>query len=85
MASARFLFLKNLIINIHHIQHITRSSEKYVLRMNQENFSGFILFGSGGIQSEAVSITVEKSKHLEEYEILTKWLAREERKSPPLM
>ena len=53
--------------------------------MNQENFSGFILFGSGGIQSEAVSITVEKSKHLEEYEILTKWLAREERKSPPLM
>ncbi len=85
MASSRFLFLKDLIINIHHIQHITRSAEKYVLRMNQENLSGFTLFGSGVIQSESVSITVEKSKHLEEYEILTKWLAREEQKGSHLM
>jgi hypothetical protein len=82
MASSRFLFLKDIIVNIHHIQYITRSAEKYVLRMNQESLSGFT---PGVIQSESVSITVEKSKHLEEYEILTKWLAHEERKSPPLI
>lgn len=73
-AGTKFLRLSNRIINTSHIEEIKINPDKYTIYLNNNGFSGFILFSSGFVHSTYNEIDVCKKNNLSDYTILTSWI-----------
>jgi hypothetical protein len=71
---SRFIKLSTMIINTSRICRIDVHPEIYDIRMIQTQFSGFIMFGSGGISSQNSDIEICKKTNPIDYHIITKWI-----------
>lgn len=70
-----FIRFRNQMINVQHIRKIVIEPTVYRVYCNQPSYYGFILAGSGFINSENDVIVIDKEKDQYEYDMLRKWIS----------
>ena len=71
-----FIRFRNQMINVQHIRKIVIEPTIYRVYCNQPSYFGFILAGSGFLNSENDVIVIDKEKDQYEYDMLRKWISR---------
>ena len=72
---SRFLKLTGIVINANQIRIIDfNKPSEYNIHLVTKEFSGFIMFGSGTINSVEPYITVCEKKNPEDYKIVSDWI-----------
>ena len=74
---SRFLRLKHCLLNVNQIRYIDIKPDEYKISLIGSELKGFLMFGSGSIDSDNTRIMVCKKEHLEDYTIVTDWLLAE--------
>ena len=74
---SRFLRLKSCLLNVNQIRYIDIKPDEYKISLIGSELKGFLMFGSGSIDSDNTRIRVCKKEHLEYYTIVTDWLLAE--------
>jgi hypothetical protein len=69
-----FLKLPAVIINTKLITQILIKPQKYVFYLNNGQFNGYTIFGSGGINTEKITMDVCQVKNPEDYKIVSDWI-----------
>lgn len=72
----QFLKLSRTIVNTSYIKEIIIKKDLYRIYLQSDIFSGFTLFGSGGINSEHDYITVCKKESPADYTIVDQWIKK---------
>jgi hypothetical protein len=70
-----FIRFRNQMINVQYIRKIVIEPTIYRVYCNQPNYYGFILAGSGFLNSENDVIVIDKEKDQYEYDMLRKWIS----------
>jgi hypothetical protein len=70
-----FIRFRNQMINVQYIRKIVIEPTTYRVYCNQPNYYGFILAGSGFLNSENHVIVIDKEKDQYEYDMLRKWIS----------
>jgi hypothetical protein len=68
----KFIRLSTVLINPSMINTIRIEPLKYNIAMNTSDIQGHILFGSGSVYSQ--EITISQSQQPEDYAILSQWM-----------
>jgi hypothetical protein len=71
---SHFLKLTGVIINTKFITQILLKPQKYVFYLNNGKFSGFMLIGSGNINTESLKMDVCEINNPEDYKIVSDWV-----------
>lgn len=71
----KFLRLSKRVINPIHIQYIAAYEDCYKIYMASVHVDGFLIFGSGFIDSENTYFKVEKTNK-DDYDSVTNWMQR---------
>ena len=74
---SRFLRLTNLLVNVNQIRLIEIKPDKYKSRLISSDLNGFIMRGSGSINTDSTNIDVCKKEHIKDYTIVSDWLLAE--------
>ena len=69
-----FLKLNKLIINTNTIKSIAISNSQYHINFINQNITGFIIYGSGNIESHENSITICEKNNPQDYKIVSNWI-----------
>jgi len=70
-----FIRFRNQMINVQWIRKIVIEPTVYRVYCNQPSYYGFILAGSGFLNSENDVIVIDKEKDQYEYDMLRKWIS----------
>ena len=70
-----FIRFRNQMINVQYIRKIVIEPTVYRVYCNQPSYFGFILAGSGFLNSENDVIVIDKEKDQYEYDMLRKWIS----------
>lgn len=70
-----FIRFRNQMINVQHIRKIVIEPTVYRVYCNQPSYFGFILAGSGFLNSDNHVIVIDKEKHQYDYDVLQKWIS----------
>lgn len=70
-----FIRFRNQMINVQHICKIIIEPTIYRVYCNQPHYSGFILAGSGFLNSNTHTIVIDKEKNKHDYDIMQKWIS----------
>jgi hypothetical protein len=75
---SKFLKFSNRIVNTAFIKHVhfDKNAQKYTLYLGLQEFSGTVIFGSGGINSHEYQIYATKTEHPESYATIEKWIEK---------
>lgn len=71
---SHFIKLTSMIINKNLIISVFMKQNKYHIYTVENNINGFMLFGSGGIDSSPEKIVICEEKSPEDYKIISKWI-----------
>jgi hypothetical protein len=71
---SQFIKLTSMIINKNLITSIFMKQNKYHIYTIENNINGFMLLGSGGIDSSPEKIVICQEKSPEDYKIISKWI-----------
>ena len=71
-----FIRFSNRIINPAWIQSIEIVPNAYKIIMSDPHTDGFILFSSGSISSTNKPVWIQKDKHPDDFQIVTKWIEK---------
>jgi hypothetical protein len=72
---SRFIKLTKMIINSNQIRIINFDKpNNYVIHLVAKEFYGYVVLGSGSIQSSEPYITVCQEKDPEDYKIVSEWI-----------
>jgi hypothetical protein len=63
-----------MIINKNLITSVFMKQHKYHIYTVENNINGFMLFGSGGVDSSPEKIVICEEKSPEDYKIISKWI-----------
>ena len=74
---SRFLRLKSCLLNVNQIRYIDIKPDEYKISLIGSELKGFLMFGSGSIDSDNTRIRVCKKEHLEDFTIVSEWLVAE--------
>lgn len=70
-----FIRFRNQMINVQHIRKIIIEPTVYRVYCNQPSYYGFILAGSGFLQTDNPIIVIDKEKNKHDYDVLQKWIS----------
>jgi len=76
-AMSRFLRLTNFLVNVNQIRLIEITPDKYKISLISSEFKGFMLLGSGNINTDNTNIDICKKEHIKDYTIVSDWLLAE--------
>jgi len=76
-----FLKLSKICINTNHIRNINIKPSKYEIKLSIPNIEGFILFGSGNIDTNYHTIDICEKESNEDYNVIKKWIIIQEENS----
>lgn len=71
---SQFIKLTSMIINKNLITSVFIKPKKYHVYTVENNINGFMLFGSGGVDSSPEKIVICEEKSPEDYKIISKWI-----------
>jgi hypothetical protein len=71
---ANFLKLSKICINTNHIRIINILQSKYEIKLSIPNIEGFILAGSGKIDTNYHAIDICEKENNEDYNIVKNWI-----------
>lgn len=71
---SQFIKLTSLILNKNLITSVFIKPKKYHIYTVENNINGFMLFGSGGVDSSPEKIVICEDKSPEDYKIISKWI-----------
>jgi len=71
---SKFIKLTSMILNTRHINRIIVESNRYYIYINNINIDGFMLFGSGFIDSYNQKITICQTNKPEDHKTITDWI-----------
>ena len=71
---ALFLKLSKIIINTNHIRNINILQSKYEIILSTPNISGYVLAGSGKIDTNYYTLNVCEKENNEDYNVIKKWI-----------
>ena len=71
---SQFIKLTSMIINKNLIVSVCIKPNKYHIYTVENNINGFMLFGSGGVDSSPEKIVICEDKTPEDYKIISKWI-----------
>ena len=74
---ANFVKLTGVIINTKFITQILIKPQKYVFYLNNGQFGGFTLLGSGSINTEKLIMDVCQFENPEDYKIVSDWITND--------
>ena len=69
-----FLKLSKIIINTNHIRNINILQSKYEINFTIPIIEGFILLGSGNINTNYYTLNVCEKENNEDYNVIKKWI-----------
>lgn len=72
----RFIKLTSMIINTKYITHIVTKPNKYHIYMIPSNNSGFLMFGSGSIDTMGDECEICANKYPDDYKSVSEWIAK---------
>ena len=75
---ASFLRLSKICINTNHIRNINILQSKYEIKLSIPNIEGFILFGSGNIDTNYHTIDIYEKENNADYNVIKKWISIED-------
>ncbi len=67
-----FINLSSRVINKLHIIEIIKKHNQYHIIMNNNNINGYMMFGSGGIDTNYYKVIIDKKDN--DYNIITKFI-----------
>jgi hypothetical protein len=71
---SHFIKLTSMIINKNLITSVFMKQNKYHIYTVENNINGFMLFGSGAVDSSPEKIVICEEKSPEDYKIISKWI-----------
>ena len=71
---SHFIKLTSMIINKNLITSVFMKQNKYHIYTIENNINGFMLFGSGMVDSSPEKIVICEEKSPEDYKIISKWI-----------
>ena len=71
---SQFIKLTSMIINKNLIVSVFKKQNKFHIHTIENNINGFMLFGSGGVDSSPEKIIICEDKSPEDYKIISKWI-----------
>jgi hypothetical protein len=71
---SRFLKLSTQLVNLSYIKRIEHSEKKIVIKLQEYNYKGFMLFGFGHFETDNYQITLCVEKNSVDYNIVKKWI-----------
>ena len=75
---SNFIRLSNRILNVSHIVEILKYTKKetpmFRICLNKSNYSGFAIFGSGGIDNQHHEIVISSKTDFEDYRRINDWI-----------
>jgi hypothetical protein len=71
---ASFLKLSKICINTNHIRNINIKPSNYEIKLSNPNIEGFILTGSGKIDTNYPTINICEKENNTDYNIVKKWI-----------
>lgn len=71
-----FIKLSRVIINTSKISTVQLIDNRYIIKVASSNTSGFVLAGSGWINSTDTVIHVCQKKDPEDFNVFTKWIEK---------
>lgn len=74
---SRFLRLKHCLLNVNQIRYIDIKPDEYKIALIGSELKGFLMFGSGSIDSDNTRIKICKKENLEDFTIVSDWLLSE--------
>lgn len=74
----KFIRLSKFLINPNAIRAISFSDTQYTIQFASERLSGYILLGSGHMDSSHLEYTIDKNEHPSDYRIMERWISKNE-------
>lgn len=74
----RFINLRAVVLNTKYIYYINKKENIYIVNLISNNLSGMFCFGSGWLENEPTSITIDKTKNPQDYDTITKFINAQE-------
>lgn len=71
---SQFIKLSSTLINKKLIVSVFIKQNKYHIYTVENNINGFMIFGSGGVDSSPEKIVICEEKNPEDYKIINKWV-----------
>ena len=71
---SNFLKLKSLVLNTNYINRIIINQNKFTIHLLSNEITGYILIGSGGINSVNEEIRICKIKDPDDYKTVENWI-----------
>jgi len=71
---SQFIKLTSMIINKNLIVSVCIKPNKYHICTVENNINGYMLFGSGGVDSSPEKIVICEDKSPDDYKIISKWI-----------
>lgn len=71
---SQFIRLTSMIINKNLITSVFIKPKKYHIYTVENNINGFMILGSGGVDSSPERIVICEEKSPEDYKIIGKWI-----------
>ena len=71
---SQFLKLSKNIINLSYVKRIDYNKEKIAIKLQEQTYDGFILFGSGFFGTNTYTINICAKEDSDDYNIVKKWI-----------
>ena len=71
---SQFIKLTSMIINKNLVTSVFIKPNKYHIYTVENNINGYMLFGSGGVDSSPEKIVICEEKSPEDFKIIGKWI-----------
>ncbi len=74
----RFINLRAVVLNTKYIYYINKKENVYIVNLISNNISGMFCLGSGWFEKRPSNITIDKTKHPQDYDTITKFINEQE-------
>lgn len=71
---SQFIKLTSMIINKNLIVSVCKKQNKFHINTIENNINGYMIFGSGGVDSSPEKIVICEDRAPEDYKIISKWI-----------
>ncbi len=71
---SQFIKLTSMIINKNLIVSVCKKQNKFHIYTIENNINGYMIFGSGGVDSSPEKIVICEDKSPDDYKIISKWI-----------
>jgi len=74
----KFIRLSKCLINPAAIRSISFSDTQYKIAFTSERVKGYILFGSGSMDSSHLEYIIDKKENPSDYRVMESWISKNE-------